>query len=30
MLFYSKFKITIAFLLGFGLDKYFVSLWEAW
>ena len=28
--FYCKFKITIAFLLGFGLDKCLVSLWEAW
>ena len=30
ILFYSKFKIAIAFLLDFGLDRYFVSLWEAW
>ena len=29
-LFYSKFKIAIAFLLAFGIGWYFVSLWEAW
>ena len=28
--FYSKFKIVIAFLLDFGLNRYFVSLWETW
>ena len=30
ILFYSQFKIAIAFLLNFGLDGYFVSLWEDW
>ena len=30
ILLYSKFKIAIAFLLDFGLDSCFVSLWDAW
>ena len=30
ILLYSKFKIAIAFLLDFDLDRCFVSLWEVW